>query len=265
MNSRYTRTVDQACESAFAWAALYRMLALAFSNPEPELVRSTIRECGTLKIALRRGALPAHFTRALNDVDRAWRAATVGGLTVEYSRLFLGTGVVPLREGGFGDGMRFAGQPVDIADVSGFYLAFGFALPDSAASPPDHLGAELEFMSLLHLKTGLALQRGWPDQVRITRSAIAAFLKDHLGRWAASFAAALAARDAVPPYRTTGRLLAATVDADCAAHAVKPMNARPGAGGDPVGGDALVCPFGRPSESVLGMDDHISADHRRSP
>ena len=241
-------------ERALASAALYRMLALAFSNPEPGLLRSIIRECGGLKIALARGALPAHFARSLKDVDREWRAVTIEQLTAEYSRLFLGAGLVPLREGGFGDGMRFAGQPVDIADISGFYLAFGFVLPDSAANPPDHLGAELEFMSLLHLKLALALQRGRPEHARVTRSAMAAFLQDHLGRWAEPFAAALAERGAAPAYRATGRLLACAVAADCASLSVKPAKATAGAGGDPVGGDQLVCPFGSLPGSVSEAD-----------
>ena len=79
---------------------------------------------------VRYAALPAHLARMLNETEQAWRGVTIAPLSIEHSRLFLGAGLVPLREGGFGDGMRFAGQPVDIADVSGFYLAFGFALPD---------------------------------------------------------------------------------------------------------------------------------------
>jgi len=238
-------------ERSLASAVLHRMLALAFSNPEPGLLRSIIRECGGLKIALARGVLPAHFARCLKDVDREWRAVTIERHTAEYSRLFLGGGLVPLREGGFGDGMRFAGQPVDIADVSGFYLAFGFVLPDSAANPPDHLGAELEFMSLLHLKLALALQRGRMEHARVTRSAIAAFLQDHLGRWADPFVAALADKDAAPAYRTMGRLLAWTVEADCASFAVKPSKARVGSARDPIG-ERLVCPFGSHTDTISG-------------
>ena len=241
-------------ERELAPAALYRMLALAFSNPEPRLLRSIIRECGRLKIALARGALPPHFARSLKDVNREWRAVTIEQLTADYSRLFLGAGLVPLREGGFGDGMRFAGQPVDIADVSGFYLAFGFVLPDSAANPPDHLGAELEFMSLLHLKMALALQRGRSEHARVTRSAMAAFLQDHLGRWAEPFAATLAERGAAPAYRATGRLLSRAVAAECASLNVKPAKATPGAGGDPVAGEQLVCPFGGHTDTISGAD-----------
>jgi putative dimethyl sulfoxide reductase chaperone len=241
--SRNSSYAGEARERAFASAALYRVLALAFSSPEPELVRSIIRECGALKIALRRGVLPGHLARVLKEAEQAWRGVTIEPLSVEYSRLFLGAGLVPLREGGFGEGLRYAGQPVDIADVSGFYLAFGFALPDSSASPPDHLGAELEFVSLLHLKIALALQHGQPKELHITRSALAAFLKDHLGRWSKPFAAALADAGALPAYRAMGRLLARAVEADCASLNVRPVKARAGTVRDPIAGEELVCPL----------------------
>jgi len=244
-------------ERALASATLYRVLALAFSNPESELVRAIVRECGALKIALRRKALPAHLARTLNEAEQAWRGAAIAPLSIEHSRLFLGAGLVPLREGGFGDGMRFAGQPVDIADVSGFYLAFGFALPDSSASPPDHLGAELEFVSLLHLKIALALQRGRSEVLRITRSALAAFLQDHLGRWSQPFALALADAGAAPAYLATGRLLARTVEADCISFNVRPAKARAGTGRDPIAGEQLVCPFSARPAAKSGIPPSV--------
>jgi len=242
-------------ERALASAALYRMLALAFSNPEPGLLRSIIRECGGLKIAQARGALPAHFARILKDVDREWRGVTIERLSVEYSRLFLGAGLVPLREGGFGDGMRFAGQPVDIADVSGFYLAFGFALPDTSACPPDYLGVELEFVSLLHLKIALTLQQVRSEELRITRSALAAFLKDHLGRWSKPFATALTDAGALPAYRAMGTLLARAIAADCTSLKVRPVDARAGTGSDPIAGEELICPFSPRSDAISGAFD----------
>jgi hypothetical protein len=144
-------------------------------------------------------------------------------------------------------------QPVDIADVSGFYLAFGFALPDSSASPPDHLGAELEFVSLLHLKIALALQRGRSEILRITRSALAAFLKDHLGRWSQPFASALADAGAAPAYLTMGKLLARTVEADCISFNVRPAKARAGTGRDPIADEELVCPFSTRPDAKSGI------------
>jgi TorA maturation chaperone TorD len=238
---------------ALASASLYRMLARAFSAPEPELARFVIKECSGLRIALRRGALSAWIAHSLKAVEREWRDVISAELQDEYSRLFLGAGLVPLREGGFGGGLRFAGQPVDIADVSGFYLAFGFVLPDSAASPPDFLGAELEFMSLLHLKLALAFQRRKMEHVRVTRTAMAHFLKDHLGRWAEPLAAALADASALPAYRTMGRLLVRAVETDCLRLKIRPSKARAGAGRDPVCGEELACPFSRQSGYDAGF------------
>ena len=237
-----------------ASAALYRMLALAFSNPEPELIRSVVSSCAALRIALKQGTLPVRLVHSIKEADREWRHVGAAGLEAEYSRLFLGAGLVPLREGGYGDGMRFAGQPADLADVSGFYLAFGFALPESAASPPDFLGAELEFMSLLNLKLALAFQRRRHDHARITRNAMARFLEDHLGRWAEPFATALADADATPAYRTMGRLLARAVETDCLSLKVRPSKARAGSGKDPIGGEELVCPFARHNGQDAGSN-----------
>ena len=230
-------------ETALASAALYRLLSLAFSNPEPQLVCLVIRGCGELKAALSRGALPVRTARALRAVDEEWRTAKIEQLADEYSRLFLGAGLVPLREGGFGGGSKFAAQPAGMADVSGFYLAFGFVLPDLGASPPNSLGAELEFMSLLNLKLALALQRRRTEHARITRTAMAHFLEDHLGSWAEAFEAALVHAQAAPAYQTMGRLLARTVETDCARLNVRPLKARDGPCKAAIGSEELVCPF----------------------
>ena len=98
-------------------------------------------------------------------------------------------------------------------------------------------------MSMLHLKIVLALQHGQPEELRITRSTKAAFLKDHLGRRLKPFAVALADSGAAPAYRAMGRLSASAVEADCASLNVRPVKARAGTGRDPIAGEELVCPF----------------------
>jgi len=246
--ARRARSRIRPCKAArrgkeLASAALYRLLALAVSFPEAGTVRQVIGGCGELMTVSKQRTFPPRVARALKAWNQAWRAAAAGNLPVEYSRLFLGAGLVPLREGGFGDGLRFAGQPASIADVSGFYLAFGFELPAFSANPPDHLGTELEFMSLLHLKLALSLGRRRLEHVRVTRSAMAGFLKDHLGCWAGPFGAALENTGAAPAYGTMARLLARTVEADCATLNVQPLKACAGSGEDPVGGEQLACAF----------------------
>jgi DMSO reductase family type II enzyme chaperone len=230
-------------EQLLAEAALFRLIAQAFSYPEPELVCSVRCNALELAAAAMRGELAPALAPALRALGRAWRAAPAQGLAIEYSRLFLGAGLVPLREGGYGGGLRFAGQPVDIADLNGFYLAFGFALSESAPTPPDHLGAEIEFVSLLHLKKAHALERRRARDASTVDHALGRFLEDHLGRWVPSLEAALREAEASAPYAILAEVMKKAVTAECTRLGVKPHLARRGTADDPIGGDALVCPL----------------------
>lgn len=139
--------------------------------------------------------------------------------------------------------MRFAGQPLDLADLNGFYLAFGFGPPATAACPPDHLGTELEFMSLLHVKIAYAMQRKQREQVQVTRAAMGHFLEDHLGRWVDAFRVALQDADAAPAYLSLARLLSRAVELDAHRLGVTPLQAGHGTAADPVGLESLTCPL----------------------
>lgn len=228
---------------SLAAADLYRLLSLGFSYPEGDLVPSMRRALGALVALGEQGLLPAMLIPLLRAAQRAWLATARSGLDEEYSRLFLGSGPVSLREGGYGGGLRFAGQPFDIADLGGFYLAFGFGPPPTAASPPDHLGTELEYLSLLNLKTALAERRARREEARITRLAMGHFLADHLGRWVDGFDAAMREADAAPAYRTLSTLLRRTIEQDCRRLGVMPVAQSRGNAADPVGGDILECPL----------------------
>lgn len=74
-----------------------------------------------------------------------------------------------------------------LADIAGFYRAFGLELATDFHDRADHLSAELDFMQWLCLKTAHAA--GAPERLRICEDAQSGFLNDHLGRWTPSFAA----------------------------------------------------------------------------
>jgi TorA maturation chaperone TorD len=224
-------------------AALYRLIAQGFSYPEPEVVCSIRRSALDLGAAAARGELAPQLAPVARALGRAWRTAPVQDLATEYSRLFLGAGLVPLREGGYGSGLRFAGQPVDIADIGGFYLAFGFTTSDAAPNPPDHIGTEMEFVSLLHLKNAHALARRKVRDARIAELALGRFLEDHTGRWVPSLEAALREADASAPYALLGELMKKAVACECARLGVKPQIAGCGAASDPIANDTLICPL----------------------
>jgi nitrate reductase assembly molybdenum cofactor insertion protein NarJ len=83
-------------------------------------------------------------------------------------------------------------QSQEMADIAGFYRAFGFNLGGEVRERPDHIAVELEFMHTLALKEAYALEKGTPEQVGICQLAQAKFLEDHLGHWIELYAQAVA-------------------------------------------------------------------------
>lgn len=84
-------------------------------------------------------------------------------------------------------------QPHRLADLAAFYRAFGLEVADGAAERPDHIGMELEFMSVLAAKEAYAHVHEAADERRaLCRDAQKKFLREHIGRWAPAFARRLA-------------------------------------------------------------------------
>ncbi len=83
-------------------------------------------------------------------------------------------------------------QAHQLADLAGFYRAFGFQVGGTVRERPDHIATELEFMHLLALKAALAAQRDERDHLQVCLDAQRKFLGEHLGRWVPLFARALA-------------------------------------------------------------------------
>jgi TorA maturation chaperone TorD len=74
-----------------------------------------------------------------------------------------------------------------LADIAGFYEAFGYQAAGPLAERPDHIVCEWEFMSILAHKEAIACGKSDADGVSRCRDAQRAFLKDHAGRWMHAF------------------------------------------------------------------------------
>jgi len=104
----------------------------------------------------------------------------------------------------------------ELADIAGFYNAFGFSIGGAVHERPDHLAVELEFLYVLALKEAYAIQKGLPEQVEICVDAQRKFLQDHLGHWINWFAASLANLHPDSRYATLAQVAVACVNADVA-------------------------------------------------
>jgi TorA maturation chaperone TorD len=88
---------------------------------------------------------------------------------------------------------------------------------DGAAERPDHLGMELEFMSVLAAREAYAHEHQLDNEaVAVCRDAQKKFLREHLGRWSPAFARRLARVAVDPALAALAGLLRDFVTAECA-------------------------------------------------
>jgi nitrate reductase assembly molybdenum cofactor insertion protein NarJ len=163
-------------------------------------------------------------------------------LRSEYIDLFdRQQGHIPLYETEYGPGRSLA-KGHDLADLAGFYHAFGVELADLEGSGrtelPDHVAVELEFYGYLLRKE--AHLQSVHDQVggEIVADARRKFLRDHLGGFLPSIAEQVAGTSS-RTYQEIFAWCSALVRDEC-----ERMQAEPGAlrarSGDPDEGE-LSC------------------------
>ena len=103
----------------------------------------------------------------------------------EYVSLFGHTvrGSCPLYELEYGQS-EIIQQASVLADIAGFYSAFGLVPTVQLQERQDHLSVESEFMSIVAAQEAYAFEKNHKEAHETVREAQAAFLRDHLGRWA---------------------------------------------------------------------------------
>lgn len=182
-----TRVRPGRAARAFARAFLYRLLAEGVSYPTAdgiELLRrpylDAVRAGSVTRGARAEDALAA-LGRTLSSLDLAAAesayAMTFGhaGIShaVPYEAPYLTTNVFQ--------------ETAALADVTGFYRAFGVEPSATRRERADHVALELEFMHLLTYKEGYALRNAGPDAAAVCAGAQRSFLAAHLGRWGSLF------------------------------------------------------------------------------
>jgi putative dimethyl sulfoxide reductase chaperone len=164
-------------EQAVRFAQVYRFMTDVFRYPE----ENWLRDLGLLSTIINEIQLPP----PLIDVS-GWDLIS---LQAEHRRVFGLTGSL-CYETEYGLPHEFR-QSQELADISGFYQAFGFKLGGILRERPDHIIVELEFLYVLCLKEALAQIEQNTHNAEISREAQCAFITDHIGRWAPLFSMAV--------------------------------------------------------------------------
>ena len=96
-----------------------------------------------------------------------------------------------------------------MADVGGFYQAFGLQISDRAGERLDHITVETEFLYLLLAKEAAAHQEGNNEGAEVCREARSKFFQEHVGWWLPGFSRLLAHTTDSEFYRRLAKLAAA--------------------------------------------------------
>ncbi len=99
------------------------------------------------------------------------------GYRAEYLRVFERGAVPPYEATPSGPNPLAGPNVLQIADVAGFYRAFGF---EARGERPDHLSAQLEFLALVCVQEAHARLAGLREEAQVCAEARRSFLRDHL-------------------------------------------------------------------------------------
>ncbi len=112
-----------------------------------------------------------------------------------------------------------------LADIAGFYRAFGVDLAPDLNDRLDHISVELEFMQLLCVKESYALAQGHAaENLALCRDAEAEFLEQHLGRWAFGFVRKLQQKSEHGLHGLVAELLASFLSGEMRRFGLEPPN-----------------------------------------
>ncbi len=191
---RMSRTREKAVEAALKRSRAYQLLSEAFAYPEEDLFRmlkgSFLKEITIQLGHTNGGEVGFDFSRLRESVNRL---SNLSHLASEYTRSFGHTLSMecPPYETQYEYPHIFQ-QTQALADIAGFYRAFGLEVSNSAGERLDHITVELEFMGFLAYKHAYAMAQHGEEQVEICLDALKKFMKEHLGRWVPTFATQLA-------------------------------------------------------------------------
>ncbi len=174
--------VDDALARAVAW----RHIAQGLAPPDAALRQA-------LSDPTERRGLAAALVRLELG---AYEPADADMLELRFAELFGHTVRAQIcpYETEYGGGQVFR-QTQELADLRGWYAAFGLERREDRAERADHLGVECEFAGFLCRKEAVALELGDERQLEVSRAAYRRFLNDHLARFGIAITGEIARTD----------------------------------------------------------------------
>ncbi len=224
INPRQQSQRDQ--DLALCRSVLYQALSLGFRRPTPRTCERLADSQAIEALAEAAAHIDVHEETRLESLARRLivsepECEAVAPAT-SYERLFGHTvrGPIPPYETEYGEDTLFQ-KPHEMSDAAGFLRAFGLALDPHRHERIDHISCQLEFLAFLTRKEAHAVECGDEAMLSETRRATRLYLKDHLGRFAPSFARRIVETDPGGFYGRLAALCLAFVTLECERLAIR--------------------------------------------
>ncbi|HEY5538099.1 MAG TPA: molecular chaperone TorD family protein [Thermoplasmata archaeon] len=159
-----------------------KIFSVLLSDPDPG-TRDYLKRSASKELD-RATNLVAEGSRVRTDITNLRRV--LSGLNAEALPTLLAKAAAPPYETEYGMAHVFM-KVQTMADVAGFYRAFGLDFAAGGRERPDHLAAEFEFLHFLLLMQASALVDGRRTEFLAVRRAETTFLREHLGAWGPAY------------------------------------------------------------------------------
>jgi TorA maturation chaperone TorD len=186
-------TFTPAAVSRLATADLLLLLSSFFKNRLSERVRQEACELDADMVVGAAGFSESSAV-ALRELLNAARSTDAEVWAAEHNRLFEAGVACPPNE----TALIRRDKGGILADIQGFYTAFGLRPSPVRAERPDHISCELDFLALLLVMSETAAQQGDAERAGVASDAARAFVRDHLAEWVTLFCDALSKATAEP-------------------------------------------------------------------
>jgi TorA maturation chaperone TorD len=213
-------------DTALARAVVYRTLSIGFQPPTGARLDRIGARRGfpVVAAALRQLSRPRPGSDPLDESAARLVSASIPSseaLDTAYWRLFGHTARGPICtcETEYGPDNGFH-QPQQLANICGYFLAFGLRCGARSDLRADHISSECEFMDFLNRKEALlasdvAREPQAEETLEVTRQAARTFLRDHLGRFGRALGTRVASEDESGYFSALGHVLLAFLETEC--------------------------------------------------
>ncbi len=226
-------------ETAFVRSQIYRLLSLAFHYPKEEFLNlltkgSFIKELkdyfsyilvnNTTEITKEMGDNAIETITALEElISNEFPNRDLSYLQEKFFEVFGHTvhKDYPPLGSHYGNENMFQSHQY-MADIAGYYNAFGLEPAGKQLEGLDHISLELEFMYVLTFKEGYAFENDGSDKADICINTQKKFMKNEIGSWGPFFAKLLETKGKNEFYKKIAGLLKVFLQMETAFLKVKP-------------------------------------------